>query len=55
MAGTVSDNAFKITPAGVVTQIIDFTGDGAGNTLNGAIGIAVDATAIRPRPAGRSC
>ena len=43
VAGFGTDNAFKITPAGVITQIIDATGDGAGNTLSEAVGIAVDA------------
>ena len=28
VAGFVSKNVFKITPAGVITQIIDATGDG---------------------------
>jgi hypothetical protein len=36
------DNAFKIYPNGTITQIIDATGDGAGNTLFGSQGIAVD-------------
>ncbi len=35
--------AFRITPAGVITQIIDATGDGAGNTLGAPHGIAADA------------
>ena len=43
VTGFGSDNAFKITPAGVITEIIDMTGDGAGNGLDGPIGIAVDA------------
>ncbi|MFQ5515904.1 MAG: hypothetical protein ACE5FG_15970, partial [Myxococcota bacterium] len=30
VAGSVSDNAFKITPGGIITEIIDLTGDGAG-------------------------
>ena len=34
VAGYISDNAFKITPGGVITQIIDSTGDGVGNTLD---------------------
>jgi serine/threonine-protein kinase len=37
-----SNNAFKITPGGVKTQIIDATGDGAGHPLSVAYGIAVD-------------
>ena len=40
--GFGSDNAFKITPGGVITEIIDATGDGAGNMLNLPFGIAVD-------------
>ena len=31
VTGRDSDNAFKITPGGVITEIIDITGDGAGN------------------------
>ena len=42
VAGYISDNAFKITPGGVVTQIIDATGDGAGHTLDNPYDIAVD-------------
>jgi len=42
VAGNASENAFKITPGGVITEIIDSTGDGAGNTLDLARGIAVD-------------
>ena len=42
VSGNLSDNAFKITPEGIITEIIDTTGDGAGNTLNGPYGIAVD-------------
>jgi hypothetical protein len=38
----IGSEAFKITPGGVVTRIIDATGDGAGNPLNGIRGIAVD-------------
>ncbi len=43
MGGYDSDNAFTITPAGDITEIIDATGDGAGNGLDGAEDIAVDA------------
>ena len=43
LAGYNGDNAFRITPGGVITEIIDATGDGAGNTLDGPWGIAVDA------------
>lgn len=45
VSGAISDNAFRITnPAGaaVVSEIIDFTGDGAGKSLNSARGIAAD-------------
>ena len=34
--------AFKITPEGVITEIIDASGDGAGNNLGFPGGIAVD-------------
>ena len=44
VTGSDSDNAFKSTPDGVITEIIDSTGDGAGNRLNGPCGIAVDAS-----------
>ena len=37
-----NNNAFKITPAGVVTVIIEHTGDGAGNTLASPQSITVD-------------
>ena len=36
-----SDNAFRITPAGSITETIDITGDGA-NPLDGPHGIAAD-------------
>ena len=42
LTGQFSHNAFKITPAGVVTEIIDSHGDGA-NPLTTPFGIAVDA------------
>ncbi len=42
VTGRGSHNAFKITPDGVITEIIDVTGDGMGNTLDGSYGIAVD-------------
>ena len=51
VAGQNSANAFKIaTPAScstggtpcTITQIIDATGDGVGNALNGPLGLAVD-------------
>ncbi len=40
--GRHSHNAFKITPDGVITEIIDSTGNGTGNTLDYPWGIAVD-------------
>jgi hypothetical protein len=39
VAGAVSDNAFKITPGGVITQIIDTSGDGAATRSSGRIGL----------------
>ncbi len=45
VSGNVSNNVFKITPpygAANATEIIDITGDGAGNPLWNAGGIAVD-------------
>ena len=42
MTGFDSDNAFKITPGGGITEIIDSTGDGGANALDGARNIAVD-------------
>ncbi len=43
VAGEFSHNVFKITLAGVITEIIDANGDGAGNLLAFPFGIAVDA------------
>jgi sugar lactone lactonase YvrE len=40
------DNAFKITPGGVITEIIDSTGDGMGNGLRSPRGIAVDGNGV---------
>ena len=40
--GGGASNAFRITPDGVVTSLIDATGDGVGNPLTGTQGIAVD-------------
>ena len=34
VAGVNSENAFQIEPDGTITEIIDTTGDGAGNTLS---------------------
>jgi hypothetical protein len=42
VAGYSSDNAFRITLDGVITQIIDATGDGMINELERSYGIAVD-------------
>ena len=42
VTGGCSHNAFKVTPGAVITQIIDTTGDGTGNTLNAPCGVAVD-------------
>ena len=41
VAGSTSNNAFKITAAGVVTQIIDASGDGIGHTLFDPLSIGV--------------
>ena len=41
VAGATSDNVFKITPLGVITEIIDAAGDGAGNPLDNPRDIAV--------------
>jgi ABC-type branched-subunit amino acid transport system ATPase component len=43
VTGLESDNAFKVTPAGTVTQLIGPTGDGVGNVLNQPGGVALDA------------
>jgi hypothetical protein len=45
VAGYTSSNAFKITPSGTITQIIDASGDGAGHTLSHTYAIAVDGAA----------
>jgi len=42
--GRGSDNAFKIAPGGAITEIIDATGDGTGNTLDETWGVAVDSS-----------
>ena len=41
VTGSLSHNAFKITPGGTITEIIDSSGDGT-NPLDLATGIAVD-------------
>ncbi len=46
VAGGTGNNAFKITPGGVITQIIDIDGDGMGNALFSARGIAVDGNGV---------
>ncbi len=43
VAGFISQNVFKVTPAGVVSVVLDTNGDGLGNTLLGPNGISVDA------------
>jgi hypothetical protein len=40
VCGIFSDNAFRITPGGVITEIVDDSGDGAGQFLSQAIGLA---------------
>ena len=42
VSSSLGGNAHKITPAGVITQIITAAGDGAGNILDFPRGIAVD-------------
>ncbi len=42
VAGAYTHNAFKVTPGGVITQIIDATGDGLGNALNHSFDFALD-------------
>jgi hypothetical protein len=42
VAGQESDNVFRISPGGVVTEIIDAAGDGAGNPFSFPQQIAVD-------------
>ncbi|MCG8404940.1 MAG: SBBP repeat-containing protein [Phycisphaerales bacterium] len=42
VVGQTGNNAFKITPAGVITEIINATGDSAGNLLSFPQDIAVD-------------
>jgi len=44
VADFLSDNVFKITPGGTITEIIDATGDGAGNTFFEPSGIATDSS-----------
>ena len=42
VAAFVSSNAFKITPAGAITEIISSSGDGQGHILEHAFGIEAD-------------
>ena len=42
VTGHDSSNAFRITPGGLTSEIINNTGDGAGNAFVTATGIAVD-------------
>ena len=42
VTGNDSDNVFKVTPGGVVSVILDATGDGQGNPLDNPTGIATD-------------
>lgn len=44
VAGFGSNNVFKITPGGTITEIINSAGDGMGGTLGGAYGLGVDQT-----------
>jgi hypothetical protein len=43
VTGNGSDDAFEITPGAGITEIINATGNGAGNSLASPVGIAVDA------------
>lgn len=43
---TGASNAFKITADGVISEIIDVSGDGDGNNLEGPRGITVDSNGI---------
>lgn len=43
VAGYNSHNVFKVTPLGVVTEVVDSTGDGGSNTLQRVLGLSVDA------------
>jgi sugar lactone lactonase YvrE len=42
VVGSVSDNVFKITPGGTITEVLDADGDCAGHLLDGPQGLAVD-------------
>lgn len=42
VGGSSSDNAFEITPGGIITEIVDETGDATGNLLDTPRSIATD-------------
>ena len=42
VVGFFRNNAFEVTLDGVITEIIDLTGDGARNNLSGPVRIHVD-------------
>jgi len=44
VAGFLSNNVFRVTPAGSITEIIDSSGDGLGNPLSLVYAVAVDAS-----------
>jgi hypothetical protein len=44
VTGRLGNNAFEITPGGIITAIIDASGDGMGNVLDGPFAIAVDSS-----------
>ena len=43
VAGNASDNVFRIEPSGTITQIMDISGDGAGNLLDSPTGLKATA------------
>jgi len=42
VSGQESDNVFRIAPDGTLTQVLDASGDGQGNTMDEPIGVHVD-------------
>jgi len=44
VTGANSNNVFKITPSGTITEIINATGDRGGNTLSSAHAVATDSS-----------
>jgi streptogramin lyase len=44
VSGRITDNVFQVTPGGVITQIMDASGDGLGNTLDSPGDLALDAS-----------